>query len=230
MRRRAEEFRVTPQTAVLRAADPNLLEPVPPVKRKPDHFQNGQQEEQDERNQHRRQPQPGGFGDPAFAVASRVLFRRLASNEAFRGAVGLEGPEDLAVDLRLEEALAPRISWTYLLLAIRSESSPAGSSSSVAPDEALRRATGRIADPLRSGLRDASDPSGAAELRGTVLGLLMEERLLCAVGRDWFTSRNARRILNEAWEAERQETAESVASALDLGTIEPTPILDRCRP
>jgi len=162
------------------------------------------------------------FGDPAFAVASRVLFRRLVLNEAFRAAVGLEGRESLVIDVRLEEALAPRLSWTYLLLATRSDADSA--------NEAIVRATGRTAYPLRWGVRDESDPCGAAELRGTVLGILMEERLLCSIGRNWFESPGARRFLQETWEAEWQETAESVASALDLGTIEPTPILDRCRP
>ncbi len=40
----------------------------------------------------------------------------------------------------------------------------------------------------------------------------------------------ARRTLEDGWDAEVGETAESLADNMDLGTIEPTPILDRCQP
>jgi hypothetical protein len=62
------------------------------------------------------------------------------------------------------------------------------------------------------------------------LAALVEERLLTRHGSRWFLDRSAATALQEWWEAEPGETAESMAAASDVGTIEPTPLLDRYRP
>jgi hypothetical protein len=170
------------------------------------------------------------WADPAFAVASRTLFRRLVLSDAFRAAEGVAGPPALEQDLRYEEAVAPRRAWTYLLLATRSIEDPSRWPDPAAVREALERAAGRPPTPWQVEAAEDGDPRDAAELRGLVLGLLIEERLLSRHGRAWYRSVAARRELREFWEAESGQTAEGVAVALDLGTIEPTPILDRCRP
>jgi len=174
---------------------------------------------------------PAGLvgADPAFEAAAGVLFRRLVLSPAFRSRFGPAADEGLDADLRLEEALAPRAAWTYLELARRRRSNEASPVDGEAR-RALRRALGRPAavDELRDVL--ATDPRGAAGLRGTVLALLLEERLMSRWGRGWFLEPRAGTFLREVWEAETGQTAESVADGLDLGTIEPTPILDGCRP
>ncbi len=172
-----------------------------------------------------RGPVAVALGDPAFAVAAEVPFRRLVLSEPFWDELGLGGrvAEGLQRDLALNEALAPRRAWTYLSLALK----PADGAQA---DEALARASGlppTVADRLGARGRD---PYGAAMLRGIVLGLLLEERLLTRHGRRWFETMAARRTLEDGWDAEVGETAESLADNMDLGTIEPTPILDRCQP
>ena len=82
---------------------------------------------------------------------------------------------------------------------------------------------------LKNSVADAL-MSGAAMLRGTVYGLLLEERLMTRFGRGWFRSEAARDDLREIWDAEPGQTAESMAASLDLGTIDAAPMLDRCRP
>jgi hypothetical protein len=96
--------------------------------------------------------------------------------------------------------------------------------------ETLERATGR---PMPAGELSAAAEAGpgwADELRGTILGLLLEERLRTRHGRCWIAERRAAEFLGEVWEAEPHDTAESMAASLGVGTIEPTPLLDGCRP
>lgn len=167
--------------------------------------------------------------DPAFDVAAGVLFGRLMLSPTFRARFGPRPEEGLDADLRLELALPPRLGWTYLYIALQGRGSE-GDPPTAESGRALRRALGRPAavDQLLVPFR--CDPQGAAQLRGTVLALLLEERLLSRWGREWFSAGRAGRFLRECWEAEEEQTAESVANVLDLGTIEPTPILDGCRP
>lgn len=168
------------------------------------------------------------FADPAFAVAARTLFGGIALQPAFEAWSGIELDDELRRALRLEVSLAPRRAWAYLWIGSRG----AGSEE---PDtrmtcEMLERATQRPVPAGDIAAGAEARPDSADELRGTVLGLLVEERLLVRHGRRWIEQRAALRLLSEVWEAEPDETAESMASALDVGTIEPTPILDRCRP
>jgi len=171
------------------------------------------------------------WSDPAFDSAAEVLFRRLVLNRDFREQHGPARNVELDRALRYEEALAPRLAWTYLDLVLRR--SGRSGSATVRDGEigrAFQRAGGRPATLDQRIRLHAGDPVGAALLRGTVLALLLEERLLSRLGRGWYAVPAARGLLREFWEAEAEQTAESVASALGVGTIEPTPVLDRCRP
>jgi hypothetical protein len=165
------------------------------------------------------------LGDPAFAVAPRVLFRRLVLSDVFLQWAGVDVGRGFATDARLEEAVATREAWSYLYLA-----SSGGEPEPTEVDRVFRRCSGRPPDPGRRARVLERDLSGAAELRGTVLALLQEERLLSRFGRRWFLDRSAGTWLAGCWEAEAGETVENVSEQCDLGTIEPTPILDRCRP
>jgi hypothetical protein len=165
------------------------------------------------------------WGDPAFEAAARVLFRRLLLSRPFLEWAGIEPESRLCAALRLEEAVAVREAWSYLYLALEAKI-PAPHEA----DEVLLRATGRPPDPGRAARVLDRDRSGAAVLRGTVLALLVEERLLSRYGWSWFRERAAGLWLAGCLEGEAGETAESMSTASDLGTIEPTPILDRCRP
>jgi hypothetical protein len=167
--------------------------------------------------------------DPAFDHAARALFRRLAISPAFVAWVGGEYHPSVVRALRLEEALAPRRAWTYLLLACQARSSREGPGR-VEIAETLEQVTFRPANPLDASSARRGDPSGAGELRGMTLAALVEERLLTRHGSRWFLDRSAATALQEWWEAEPGETAESMAAASDVGTIEPTPLLDRYRP
>jgi len=93
----------------------------------------------------------------------------------------------------------------------------------------IERASGGPATPAhRERVRDG-DPAAAASLRGAILGLLLEERLLTRFGRAWFASTRARGWLTTMWEAEPDHTAEELAAAGELGAFEPTPVLDASR-
>lgn len=166
---------------------------------------------------------PEGW-DGAFAEAAEVLFRRLALSSRFGSWCGLELEERGWKDLRFEEAVGHRRAWAYLLLAARGEAGPSEATAAI-----FRRATGRPATPDQVGRTWDLDPRGAEVLRGTVLGLLLEERLMTRFGKLWFLDRGAGRFLKELWESEPGETAESMAEALALGRIEPTPIVDLYR-
>jgi hypothetical protein len=164
------------------------------------------------------------FADPAFTVAADVLYGRLAACPRFREAAGL--PENAAAlrALGLHEAVATRVGWVYLQTVLANVD---------ARDEAfgrsIERASGGPVTPAhRARVRDR-DPSPAATLRGTVLGLLLEERLRSRFGRGWFAAPRARSWLRSVWEAEPDHTAETMAAAAGLGEIEPTPVLDASR-
>jgi len=170
------------------------------------------------------------FVDPAFAVACGVLFRRLVLSRTFPTEIGVRIDAAALSALRLEEAVAPRLAWAYLQVAYDS-SRRAGS----APDrrrieETVEHATQRPASPAELATARSCTPTGAAVLRGTVLGILTEEYLRTRFGREWYLERRAVSCLREGWEAEPENTAESMAAARGIGTIEPTPILDGCRP
>ncbi len=170
------------------------------------------------------------WSDPAFSLAAGVLFGRLVDSPRFRESEGIAGPESLIADLRFETALAPRRNWTYLEVAGFSQELPSSEPDPRDVDALLGRANGRPGTIWERRLATEGDPRGAAALRGTVLALLIEERLLSRFGWDWFRERGAGRWLQEMWEAEPDTTAESLADALDLGTIEATPMIDRYRP
>ncbi len=163
--------------------------------------------------------------DPAFGHAAEVLFRRLSLSPAFLRWAGVAAGEDLLADLRLEEALAPRTAWAYLCLAVGP-----GPPDRQAARRTLRRALAREAAPGELSAVWNADPEGAAELRGTMLGLLIEEKLLQRFGRRWFVERAAGRWIRDAWADDWDETAESLCAGLDVGTMEVAPVLDRCRP
>jgi hypothetical protein len=170
------------------------------------------------------------FVDPAFAVACGVLFRRLVLSRTFPNEIGIRIDPAALSALRLEEAVAPRLAWAYLQVAY-DRSDHAGS----APDrrrieETVERATQRPVSPAEVATARACTPAGSAVLRGTVLGILTEEHLQTRFGREWYLERRAVSCLREGWEAEPENTAESMAAAQGIGTIEPTPILDGCRP
>ena len=169
-------------------------------------------------------PAAARWSDPAFSWAVDVAYRRLIRSRRFLAEVGLAWSPRIDAALCHEEALAPRLAWTYLWL-YRD-----GEPSQVEMEEGALRATGRPAPPAWRWSLEEREPDGASELRGTVLGLLLEERIKTRFGHDWYRTPSARRFLREIWEAEPQETVESMASALGLGTIEPTPVLDCCRP
>lgn len=162
--------------------------------------------------------------DVAFGEAAEVLFRRLVLSTRFGSWSGLSPEGNWLADLRFEEAVGHRLAWTYLVLASEGVVGPTGRTAKL-----FERATGRPATPDQVGRTWDLDPEGAAVLRGTVLGLLLEERLMTRFGKLWFMDRGAGRFLREFWEGERGETAESMAATLELGRIEPTPIVDLYR-
>ncbi len=168
------------------------------------------------------------WSDPGFDRATAVIFRRLVATHEFCEWAGIRVAERLLADLRLEEALAPRLAWTYLYFILHSGADGVPEMDEV--EERLENALGRSATPDLRSLTLRLDLGGADELRGTVYGLLLEERLLTRFGRRWFLDPAAVRLLREYWDAEDGHSAEEMANALDLGTIEPTPVLDGCRP
>jgi hypothetical protein len=165
------------------------------------------------------------LGDPAFSVAVDVLFRRLPLTPSFAADAGLPGYEAWVHDLAFEEAVRPRrdAAWARLTLDPPTDV-PARF------EERMARAAGRPPWPLALEPLWRGDPCGFDRLRGTVLGLLVEERLWTRFGTRWFADRGAARWLTEVWEAEPDATAESMAEQMSVGRMEPTPILDRCRP
>ncbi|HKQ60679.1 MAG TPA: hypothetical protein VJS92_05290, partial [Candidatus Polarisedimenticolaceae bacterium] len=166
------------------------------------------------------------WADAAFAWAADALFRRLVLLEPFLHWAGVAPSGELAADLRFEDSVAVRRSWSYLSL-----TGQAG----VAPEPAevervLQRAMALPASPGDVAAALTPESTAAARLRGTVLALLLEERLLRRHDRNWFAARGAVKLLQECWDAEWGRTAESVAETLDLGRMDSTPVLERCRP
>ena len=165
----------------------------------------------------------GHWTDPAFPHAAETLFRRLMLEPSFRQRAGMHDGPDLGRALRNEEALAPRLAWAYLSLAVH-RLRPSGAA------EVLERATGRPVTPGQRAAVTEAGPSVTGLARGYVLALLYEERLLTRFGRNWFFERAAGRTLREWWEAEPDVTASEMASELGVDRMEATLILDRCRP
>jgi hypothetical protein len=168
--------------------------------------------------------------DPAFSSAAEWLFRRLALGSPCLEWLGLGGGPPWLAALRLEIALAPRQAWAYLCLAAESITGAVDPPPPTRVEQLLALVQDRAPTPRERAAALDADPAGASDLRGMVLALLLEERLLTRFGRRWFLDEAAWRQLRECWEAEPDETAESMAAALDLGRIEPTPVLDRFRP
>ncbi len=166
--------------------------------------------------------------DPGFDRAAEVVFRRSVGTPEFCEWAGLRVDETVLADLRLEEALAPRLAWTYLYFILHPGADGVPETDEV--EARLENALGRSATPDLRSLTLRLDLGGADELRGTVYGLLLEERLLTRFGRRWFMDPAAVRLLRECWDAEAGQSVAEMAKALDLGTIEPTPVLDGCRP
>jgi hypothetical protein len=164
------------------------------------------------------------FADRAFAYAAHTLWRRLVLCPRFRAEAGLR-PDDAEIhDQAFHDAVAMRLAWAYLQTV----------TTGIDPDDPefetmIQRASGGPSTPAHRLAVSHRDPAGSAELRGTVLGLLLEERLRLRFGRNWFSRAEARRWMLEMWEAEPDLTAEEMANSLDLGTIEPTPMVDACR-
>lgn len=169
--------------------------------------------------------------DPAFETCADVVFRRLALQPFFFERFGVAIGDTGRRQLRLDDALAPRRAWAYLELTMENTTTAAyGLPPRQEVERALRRALARPGTPIERCRAMDCDPRGASELRGTALGLLIEERLLTRFGRGWVDEARAWDFLRDCWEAEPDETAESMAGALGVGTIEPTPVLDGCRP
>jgi hypothetical protein len=163
------------------------------------------------------------FADPAYAAAAETLYGRLALSATFRDWAGLRPLRESSA-LGLHESVATRLGWVYLqtVLAHDEATSPAFGRS-------VERASGGPVTPAhRDRVRDV-DPAAAASLRGAILGLLLEERLLTRFGRAWFDSTRARGWLSTMWEAEPDHAAEELAAAAELGSFEPTPVLDASR-
>jgi hypothetical protein len=163
------------------------------------------------------------FGDPAAGAAARTVFGRLLLSSRFLETIGVALSEDLEADLRLREAVVPRRDWSYLF------------GVGAGPDEeslerSLERALAGPSTPDERRIPLEGDPWPASELRGRIWGLLLEDQLLLRFGTGWFRDRRALDLLCEIWEAEPACGLDAMAADLGVGTIEPTPVVDRCRP
>lgn len=168
--------------------------------------------------------------DPAFETAAAVIWARQALSSEFLSELGLALPPSAVADVRLELAVAPRLAWAYLHQALASPPGESGSPEAAGLERLWRRAAGRDATPDEVLQLVDADLRAADALRGWVFALLIEERLLTRHGRRWFVEVAAMRWLRDAWFAEAYATAEDVAEGLGLGKMEPSPIVDRCRP
>lgn len=162
--------------------------------------------------------------DPAFDVAAGVVFRRLVLSGPWATDTAMPDRARWIDRARFEEACRPRVAWARLDRAL------AGRSGRDAVDEVWWRAAGRPPTPTERALAGRAPLEAGDGLRGTVYGLLLEERLCTAHGRRWYRDRSAGKRLRELWDGEVEETAETLAAAAGLGRMEPTPVLDRCRP
>ena len=172
-----------------------------------------------------RGPEAWTGADPAFGAAAGVLFRRLVLNPVFTARFGPRDRSRWLEDLRYQEAITPRKHWARLRIALLGAEGVMRDVTRIwsraAGDSPPSEAEDWLFDP---------DPAGAELLRGEVLGGLLEDDLMTRFGRGWFEKRAAGSYLQELWEADPDETAESMASSLGLGTIEPAPIMDLFRP
>jgi hypothetical protein len=160
--------------------------------------------------------------DPAFEEAAARLLARLTLSPPFRAWAGLREDANTVAALRLEEARVPRRGWARLRTAA------CGASASEAR-EALERGCGSAVPPGAEA-QAKLETSGAAVVRGAILAALLEERLMTRHGRAWFLAREAGRMLHEIWEAEPDETADSVAHALSLGRMTMDVLVEAYRP
>lgn len=163
--------------------------------------------------------EPGS--DPAFGFAWEALFARVAARG--KGLERLVPPldEDVRRDVAFESALTPRRMWA------RGFGSLAWETDQVRREERASGRPGSAAFRIPS-LRPPVERS--APLRGTLLAVHLEERLLGQFGYAFWESKRARAFLEEIGEAERGETVDSVAAALGAGTMDPSPIVDVYRP
>jgi hypothetical protein len=168
--------------------------------------------------------------DPAFDTAAGALWARQVLSPEYLALLKVTLPEQALSDARLELALAPRCAWAYLEMALATSMEASGSTDSRRLSRVWLRAAGREPTPDEM-LQSVDDDLRAADaLRGWVLALLIEERQLTRHGRRWFAETAAIRWLRDAWFAEAHTTAEDVAEGLGLGRMEPTPLVERCRP
>ncbi len=154
--------------------------------------------------------------DPAFDRAATILFGRLLRSGPFRAWAGVREAASLAAAIVLVEAVETRSAWMKLRAAARD----------------LPTADAGALDRERENLRQGSsyETAGAAELRGAIFAVLLEESLMTRHGRSWFLDRDAGIRLAEMWEAEPDETAESMAGALSLGKMDADVLLEGFRP
>ncbi len=159
--------------------------------------------------------------DPAFRYAWAELFARVAVRGRGLDRLVPSLDEEVRRDLAFEAALRPRRMWA------RSSGWPPWEPEQIRREE---RATGRPTPALCRIANSRAPVERTAPLRGTLLALQLEERLLSRFGFAFWESRGARAFLQEIGEGERGETAESVAAALGAGTMDPSPILDAYSP
>lgn len=163
------------------------------------------------------------WGDPALLFGVQGLFRRLAVNPRWLSEYGIQVDAALAEGLLTGELLAPRILWAY----VASAGSLDGGPTTEEIGMNWRRATGdgpTMEDRL---LMESLHPPDLSRLRGLAYGLLMEESILSRFGRDWYRSTGAYRWLREIWDGETGQSAEQMADAAGIGTIDGSPIHDR---
>lgn len=159
--------------------------------------------------------------DPAFGYAWGQLFARVAARP--KGLDRFIPPidDECRRDVAFEAALVPRRMWA------RASGLPPWEPEQIRREE---RASGR---PTSAAYRISSPRAPverSAPLRGALLALHLEERLLSRFGYAFWEAPAGRAFLEETVEAERGETAESVAAALGAGTMDASPILDAYRP
>ena len=164
----------------------------------------------------RRGPSAALTTDAAFDCGATILFARLLRSASFRSWAGVRETPGLAEAIALIEASELRSAWSGLRTAARGFHS--GDDGETPADE-------RESFGTRS-----YETDGAAELRGAIFAVLLEESLMTRHGRTWFVDRDAGRRLAEMWEAEPDETAESMASALSLGKMSADVLLEGFRP
>lgn len=175
------------------------------------------------------------WGDPGLEATAGLLFRRLALNPEFRREAGKDHDPAWILAVQRLEAVDPRRVWTYLDWELNGDwgrlpELGANPERDSGVSGAFQRSQGQpiSGSDLERALR--YDTDSAATLRGWTLALLLEDRWQSRYGRRWYLDRKAVAELKEFWDGESGQTVESMARALGAGTIEPTPLLDGCRP